>query len=353
MRQRQERGDPAALRELERMSVAELRSMVEELMDGMPKGWSEETEKLNKLIEAALSEWYRRDGEEAFKQLDATLQEERRTQLLSRLTLIAARTDPALAKAWADRLREQLGKEWIRQIASEAARGAGSRSADEYLAVRELFKDTPPELSAYISYPDDFDFKKIVASLPPSYENSGVVVAWSARNPDAAWEMTHKLMTRDGQKAADYVTSIFHGIALVNEEADAAKWLAEKIGEVPEEHRKRVFDLMWSVESLRPERVTAISNALTTPEDQRTFASVLLGPKDQRDYAPIGLNALASDAEREQVILEYARGVSRGMGREGTPHYVNMSKYIDQTMGAVSLPADAQERVRAALYKRE
>ena len=350
---RQTTGDPAAMRELERMSVAELRSLIDESMADLPPGYTEETERLNKLIDAALNEWYRREGEEAFKQVASMPQGKQRTKLLSQLTLIAARTDPTIARAWADRQQEEFGKDWVHLVASEAARGAASRSADEYLAVRELFKDTPPGLSAYIPYPEEFDFKKVVAVLPPSYESSGVVVAWGARDPAAAWEMTRELIAQDGEKASQYVTSIFHGISLVNDDTKAAEWLAEKIGEVPQEHRRNVFDLMWSVEFLGPERVNAVLGALNTQEDKMEFASALMGPNDDRNYAPLALKSLDSDAAREQVMLKYARHVSRGMGREGTPHYVNMSKYVDQTMEAAALPPDARERVHAALYKRE
>ena len=327
--------------------------MIDELMDSMPKGWSEETEKINKVIEAALSEWYRREGEEALRQVDAIPMRDKRTRLLSRLTLVAASTDPKLAWTWAERQREEFGKDSVHLVATEAARGAAGRSADEYLAVRELFKDTPPGLSAHLPYPDDFDFKKVVTSVPPNYESSGVVVAWGARDPEAAWEAIRELTVQYGGKASEYVTSIFHGISLVNDDTVAAKWLAKKIGEVPEEHRRRVFDLMWSVESLQPERVTAVLSALNNQEDKMEFTSALLGPGDERNYSPLALKSLESDAAREQVMLKYARHVSRGMGKEGTPHYTNMGKYINQTMEAASLPADAQERVRAALYKRE
>ncbi|RYG73672.1 hypothetical protein EON80_03085 [bacterium] len=350
---RQETGDPAAMRELERMSVAELRALIDELMANLPKGYTEESGRMNKLIDAALGEWYRREGEEALKQVDSMPKGEQRTKLLSQLTFIAARTDPAIARAWADRQQEELGKDWVHRVASEAARGAASRSADEYQAVRELFKDTPPGLSAYISYPEDFDFKKIVAVLPPGHESSGALVAWGARDPEAAWEMTRDLIAQDGEKGSENVTSIFHGISLVNDDAVAAEWLAEKIGEVPQEYRRRVFDMMWSVEFLGPERVNAVLSALDKQEDKMEFASALMGPDDDRNYAPLALKSLESDAAREQVMLKYARQVSRGMGREGTPHFTNMTNYINQTMEAAVLPTDAQERVRAALYKRE
>ncbi|HEY1120081.1 MAG TPA: hypothetical protein VGE67_00715 [Haloferula sp.] len=353
MSHRQATGDPAALRELERMSVAELRATIDDVIANLPKGYTEESEPMNKLINAALAEWYHREGEEVFKQVDSMPQGKQRTKLLSQLTLIAAQTDPAIAKAWAERQREQLGSNWIRSVAGEAASGAASRSSDEYLAVRELFKDTPPGLSAYIPYPDDFDFKKVVAVLPPDYESSGALVAWGARDPEAAWQTTREMLDQHGEQASQYVTSIFHGISLVNDDTKAAEWLAEKIGEVPQEHRKRVFDLMWSVEFLGPERVNAVLGALNTQEDKMEFTSALLGPNDDRNYAPLALKSLESDAAREQVMLKYARHVSRGMGREGTDHYVSMGNYVDQTMEAASLPADAQERIRAALYKRE
>lgn len=350
---RQATGDPAAMRELERMSVAELRTLIDESMADLPPGYTEETERINRLIDAALGEWYRREGEEAFKQVDAMPKGKQRTKLLSQLTLIAARTDPSVAQAWTERQREEFGRDWVRLVASEAAAGAASRSSDEYLAVRELFKEEPPGLSAYIPYPDDFDFKKVVAALPPSYENSHVMVAWGARDPDAAWEMTRELIAQNGEKASQYFTSIFHGIALVKEEAVAAEWFAETLGEVPEEHHKSVFNSLWSVEFLGPDRVNAVLGALNTQEDKMEFTSALLGPNDDRNYAPLALKSLESDAAREQVMLTYARRVSRGMGREGSDHYVSMGKYVDQTMEAASLPADAQERIRAALYKRE
>ncbi len=342
-------GSPEIVREIERLSTAELRSLVEELVASRPRHYSEDSEALDHLIRAAIKEWYRREGEEALRRADELEEEDTRRMILSLLINAAAYENPELGKQWADRFREEHGKDWYRFVVYEAVRGAVSRSAEDFLKVRELFKDEAVEMSLQGPFAEDFDFRKVIAAMPTGHGVAGMVSRWAMKDPEAAWETAKEVIGEHGERAGNYVGNVFQGIARVKGDDEAAKWLDGSIGEVPQEVRRMAFQSLWGVEMLMPERSTAIMNALSDREDRVLFASMLLNPHNDRGNGLAGLRALDSDATRVEALMATAAKLAPGMGSGVSEHARTVQGYFDRTMEELALPAETRDRVKAAL----
>jgi len=269
--------------------------------------------------------------------------------VLSQLINAAVSENPELGKQWADRFRAENGKDWYRFVVMEAVQGAISRSADDFLQVKELFKGEDVGFAGHDRFAEDFDFGKVVAAAPVGGGAENMMSRWAAEDPDAAWDMAKKMVGEHGERAGSYVGRVFQGISMVKGDGEAAGWLADHIGEVPEEARRSVFQSLRSVEFLSPERAAAVMTALAGRDERVTFASVLLDPHHDSGTGLAGLRALDSEASRVEALMATAKKYAPWMGNGGSEYSIKVHGYFDRTMEEVGLPREVRETVKAAL----
>lgn len=344
-------GFPESRREMERLSISELKSLI--LDCGVNEGkYGEETRAGWSIFNAASEELYRREGEDALKWADG-LEAEDRKLVLTWVLRQAAFENPELAKPWIERFRTEFGAGAITAFAHPAIQGATGRGAEELIQLKESYGDLLDGAGfPQGTYADDFDFHRFVTSgMTSGMEAMEPFQYWSAKDKEAAWEGFKEVLEKDRSIFASYFGSVFTGVAAVEGEAKAAEWMMSKLDEIPADARKSALSSLQQGGTLTSQGVESVMAALPNAADRATFAGSLISPNRVNPLGTIALEKLPVE-ERLQAVVNAATS-NQGWARGDTPEAKKARANLDAVAERAGLSVEQRAQVSAILVPGE
>jgi len=335
-------GGSAMEKQLARMTSAELRDWVTgDWPDAGDPAVSSQTRGF--LLQLIAAELYRRHGEEALRWADG-LEKGRRYAVLQHMVLEAAGADPVMAKPWVDMAMKDFGRISNYQIRAEE--GARSRSAEELARVQEIYSGAMSPSMGGASYAEDFDFRKFVELRLGKGSIGSTVTAWAARDGEAAAaEIIGQ--SQQSKDAAKYTGALFQGVAAVQGDQAAARWIAGKLDGFPADLRDQAVK---SLSDNMPSRsqVEAVLAALPTPQDRQLYAAEVIQPLGDPSSSLAAMRAFDSVDSQTAILVDVASKyqnmvASKAYGSAGT------LKFFQSTMEKLSLPESSRQQVMDSL----
>ena len=335
-----------AQRTMERMDAAELKELLLSLREG---GRDSQGERMmqESLRIAAARELYERDTEGGLKW--AAEMGTKGNELFDLLIRLGAKKEPLYIRTWIERERERRGDDWAKQIASSAWNGGPAHGAETMLEVEKAYEGMlggfgfTPE-----PFAEDFDFARYFKDSKPGQTERTAVVAWAARDPDAALAMIQ------GRENAGYLFgAAFEGISAMKGDAEAATWVAGKLDSLPPELREAGTAWLLKTRGATADRVGILMEALPRGEDRILIAKSALdfsGLNPQSEHT--GASALGFLNPEQQVqALELSVGTYRQWMSRDPAAARNIQAGVERVMELAGLSEDSKARVRAAYAK--
>lgn len=337
-------GDSVLGAQLEKIPSTELREWI--LGDWQASGDpAVDSQTRSFLYQQIAIELFRRHGIEALQWADG-LEKSRRDDVLRSMVTEAARLDPAMAKPWIDLVMKDYGR--IANYQMAALEGARSRSAEDLAEVHELCETmgwSGPVGGA--PYAEDFDFGKFIAWSSGKSFIGPEVTAWAAREPEAA-AAAIIAQSKQSQKAANYTGALFEGVAAVQGDAAAARWIIGKLDEFPAESRDQAVRSLRGNSILSKSQVEAILNALPSPDDRMLYAAEVITPGGDPSSSLAALKAFDTVESQTALLLEMAPRYRYVISRNAHGSAVAL-KFFESTMDQLNLPGSARQQVMDSL----
>jgi hypothetical protein len=120
------------------------------------------------------------------------------------------------------------------------------------------------------AFAEGFDFATFLAktSITP-YTLASAVSYWSASDPEAAFAA----LKDQGKQKPFAFPAMVAGAANLNGYAEAAKWAAAKLDEIPADQRSASAGAMAVIGDAFPAKVQIFMSALSNPDDKMAYAS--------------------------------------------------------------------------------
>jgi hypothetical protein len=335
-------------RELERMNAGELKALMRELAISLKRELpAEEGQAAYSVQQAAAAELWRREGPAALEWAAGIAAGEGKNGILSAILSEVTRDLPEIGKQWIERYRGEFGDEWAREFANCAIAGANGRGVDDVLKVMELFKDDMRGVPLNQgTYAEDFDFHRLVTSLPPGYNLTETVKYWAARDKEAAWEGVREVMTTSGPGGGVYFASLFRGIVTLEGDEKAAAWTMTKLGEIPAGSREKAIRSL-AMYRLPNESASALIQAMPGENDRVYLVSELAQPS--RAAAALGaLQALGLEKLQAQALVLTAARQAEYAARGNAPSRETLG-FFTTTMDQLHFTPESRQMVEAAL----
>lgn len=310
-----------------------------------------ETPEIRMILSAAAAELFRRDGEKALDWANGLEPASGRQTLLNQMIIAAATELPGTAKPWISRYNTEFGESIYHEFAWAAVTGATSRGAEDLLRLKKLYGDglngcpfpTGP-------YPDGFDFRLLVTSLPFDPDLRASLACWTARDRDAAWVGIKEVIERDGNLSADYFGSLFTGIAATEGDGKAARWMASKLDELPPYLRERAISSILTSELRENASYESVMAELPVESDRITLAASLVSPGGNSRAAVGALRLLDAESAQADALARAAVGFSRMIADTGNPESGKVLEYFDGIMDDLNLSPVSRKKITTSLH---
>jgi hypothetical protein len=340
----QTQGDSVLGAQLEKIPSTELREWI--LSDWPDTGnVAVDAQTRSFLHQQIAIELFRRHGIEALHWADA-LEKSRRDDVMRSMVTEAARSDPAMAKPWVDQVMKDYGRFANYQMA--ALEGARSRSAEDLAKVQELYENmgwSGPMGGA--PYAEDFDFRKFITLSAGKGFIGPEVTAWAARDAEsAAAEIISQ--SKQSEKSARYTGALFEGVAAVQGDVSAARWIVGKLDEFPDEVRDQAVKSLRGNSMLSKSQVKAILDELPSPNDRMLYAAEVISPFGDSSSSLAALNAFDTVESQTALLLEMAPRYRYVISRKAHGS-ADALKFFESTMDKLNLPESARQQVMASL----
>jgi hypothetical protein len=339
-------------RELERMDVGELKSLLLETaaslkLDTPP----EDKQAASSVLYAAAAEVYRREGIHALDWAAEIPKENGRGTVLSAVLSPVTRDLPETGKEWVEKYRAELGDEWARGFSHQAIVGANGRGAEDMLKVVELFKNDLRGISlTQGTYAEDFDFHRLITGQPAGFDFSEAVTYWAARDKEAAWGAVDEVIKSGGIRGTTYFGSLFRGIVTLEGDEKAAAWTAGKLAEIPAESREKAIRSLVMYR-LPGETVSKLVRAMPDENDRVSFVAEI-SQSYRGESAMEALRALDSENLQTRALVRSA-GKYAGYAAHGNPPSKETREFFNTTMEKLNFTPAARQRVEAAFVPPE
>ncbi|QJE94403.1 hypothetical protein [Luteolibacter luteus] len=339
-RQRQDSGDPELQREMERMSDVELRDLMAEFA-GQLKEAGDDRIAMNRAIEMAAKELYRREGEDGIRWAFA-LGEGRRVVLFNMISA-AAFDDPGMALPWLDGYEKEFGKGMVSTIANEAVRGATSRGAEALLKLRQLYGERLRGASFPGGrFPEDFDFKLFAKGMKGDYRSHAAMQYWAAKDKDAAWASIRESAAEGVDNPHD-MGVLFSGVALMEGDRKAAEWIIPKLDEIPEDKRMQAVRGLRGQGQLTPEGARVLLPLLRNDEERVALVATCVFPMSNSGLEM--LKCLPDEGSRANALLEVARSYSFQSVNVPPLQREKITGFFQSAMEELKLPEEARSQI--------
>ncbi|MBN8457755.1 MAG: hypothetical protein J0M04_07950 [Verrucomicrobia bacterium] len=299
------------MREIERMSVAELKeSALALLSEGGPEYAAPEAYIREKIIRVLLEELFLREGIRSLQWADALEYPGARAKALEDLVGHLAETDPATSREWMDRMRIELGENAYRRWLARACRGAAGRSAADLVDLTRLFgRDCYHLLTTSGPFADDFDFKTFWSGCLENgvalHQIEPATAMFASQDRDAAISTIGRLRA-DGSGTLSHSGSmdeLMKGVLLSHGRKDATAWLIGKLDQLGETARVEAVQALYQREDLDDlAALESVCRVLPTAGDR--VALIARATEHGAGNAADALRLLASDSERADALTE-------------------------------------------------
>lgn len=327
---RTQEGDPNILRELERMEDSELKDYMNGLLSGMLGDDESQRMALSLILKRAAAELYRRDPDAAMAWARAGDPPMSRRLAMFQVLGAAMRDNPVASLGWFDEFSKEYGRQTVALLSINAVLGATERGADEVVKLHELYKGKLASVSfPFGPLPEGFDYHRLVSGAGELMDVSPSVRHWAAKDKEAAWKGVKETMDAGKPSSGGRFGALFYGVAVVEGEEAAAKWMARKLGEVPAAKRDQAINSLVS-QDMSQSQLQEVMKALPSEADrealvERTFHSIpgeLLAP---------ALMELGSEEARKRLLLSSVSDLAKSSDRNyRTVELERFSKVMDE-----------------------
>jgi hypothetical protein len=293
---------------------------------------------------------FRREGAQALAWAAALAADTEREPILAELVCLAGRESPELAMPWYEHFRGSLGRGWADRFASEAIIGATGRGAEDLIRLWEMFKGEFVGVGfPQGSFAEGFDFHRLLTALPQASGNFRVVSYWAGLDRDAAWAGVKELIDSQGV-GAGYFGSLVLGVAAVQGNREAAKWIGAKLADVPAGLRERAIQSFAQYPEMRQaENIKLIFEELPTESDRLTLAKRMISPYSSAAELEVAMDAVGSQAARVAAVVAVAATYQRAL-KDPTARFVyDIRDFFNSTMDQFQFSAEERAQVNAAL----
>lgn len=351
------KGGLANIRQVERMSRNEIQRYLEEMEkdpDGSHYDDSPEGMKRRDAMLAATSELVRREGVAALEWAAGKWPKDFQSPSPFFITtsgymvLALNEQSPEEAKAWFIRLTDYDGGNLTLGLAGNQALAESVESLDNLKRIhgdKVLHQAFPWSRSR-----PDLDYPRLLREYPSVAQQSGIMVAASAKNPDEAWEATHAIV--DFELQTKIIQDFISGLRRrMKGDEEAFSWLASKVHTLPVATRTAVIgDLVQQFEKddvLSPLLMGALQN-----DDERIIAASLhISPGKITKESVKLLGLLESpDLQASAILMSIDDPQQRRL--PSVFEEVDDSDFYRQLSEYMNLPEGHRSRIMAHLRER-
>lgn len=345
-------GGPEITGQIERMSSSAIRDFMTELVAVQQQNAANQQTDIREVLQAAAKELFHREGEQAVQWANSLDPPALRLVVLTRLIAAAAYESPEVAKPWIARSNEEFGKGWgAPEFPFALIRGATGRGAEDLIRLRELYGEELARLHQFPNGPfaDGFDFQLLITKLPFESGLQRAVEYWVAKDKEAAWSTVQEKIRTDGNLAAHYFGSVFTGIAAVEGDRNAAKWVASKLDDIPPELRDRAVSSLLTGQLTQNSAHAAIMAEFPRESDRVALAASLVSISGNKEAAIGALQTLGSESLQVQALVSSAKAYSRAASDTGSGYSKQILEHFSTTMDRLHLSPASREAVNAVL----
>lgn len=333
---------------MERLSVEEIRSLMEALLMASVA----EPENLvihHTAIRAAARELYRREGTAALE-WGRALAEQGNAFLFEKLVMAAVEDSPELAKPWVDLYQKKHGLFGGNPFREVAFRAAGKKGVDAVLEARKALGDGAGDPLVYGPLPDDFDFNRLLTEVRDTTGLAAPLKLWAGKDPDAAWQALKEMDSGDPESAARYLHSLFDGMSQTVGEDAAVKWMAARLGELPGDLREKALFSLMNTHDLRYQVVNGVMDGLPNDADRVALVMGTITPFNGDGPLDI-LRHLGNSSLQTDALVGAAKSFSRFANDSQQPDSKRVYDYFTKITADLNLPPEERARVMETLGK--
>lgn len=341
-----ELGNLETRRELERMEDRELKGFLQQVLAGIATAEESRRRLLYSNLRKAAAELYRRNPDGAMAWARAIEDPLRRRDAVSFVLGAGMREDPIVSKQWYDDFVKEFGAERAAsQFTAVAHLGATSRGADELVKFLKLYNgQIGGVVFPFGPLPEGFDFPRLVAGGGELIDVSSAVQYWAAKDKEAAWKGVKETMDANFPSSGGRFGPLFIGVAAVEGDEAAAKWMVGKLAEVPGGKRTEAIQSLASHDMSKTQLVE-VMKALPSEGDREILAN------NSFTWLPDGLvvttlMGLGSEEAQLKILLKQANGFAeRGDQSDRQVQQRRLTKVMDE----IGMSESSRAEVRKAM----
>lgn len=321
---------------------------IREMMTGLLAARQDGPLEAGLILVNAAEELFHRDGEKALEWADTLDPASGRHIILEQIIVAAVTTSPELAKHWIDRFEKEFGgADPFSPFPSAARTGATRRGAADLLQLREIMGHNT--VAPMGPLPADFDFHLLFSQATNLSSLGATMEYWTAKDRESAWAGVREIMTKDADKGVDFFGSAFTGIAAVEGERNAARWISGKLDELPPELRERAVSSLLTNELTQNAGYETLMAEFPHDADRVVLAASIVNPFANPIAGTNVLRSLGSESLQVEALVRSAKTFSRVASDPTEPSSGGIHSYFHKTMDQLNLSPSSREKITAVL----
>ncbi|GAA5116270.1 hypothetical protein JIN84_19280 [Luteolibacter yonseiensis] len=336
-------GDPGIRNEIGRMDSSTIREMMTGVLAAQQDGPME----VRLILDAAAKELFHREGEKALEWADSLDPASGRRAILEHVVVAAVSASPEMGKQWIDRYEKEFGKDRFSPFPSAAATGATRRGAADLLQLRIIMGTGSTAPMGPI--PNDFDFHLLITESPNLASLGQAMEYWTAKDRENAWAAVREIMVKDANKGVNFFGSAFTGIASIEGERQAARWISGKLDELPPDLRERAVSSLLTNELTQNATYETLMAEFPHDADRVALAASIVNPFANPTAGSNVLKSLGSESLQVQALVRSAKTFSRVASDPDDPSARDIHTYFGKTMDQLDLGPASREKVDTVL----
>ncbi len=331
--------------EIGRMDSAAIRDLMTRLVTQ-----NEALVDIRDVLTVAASELFHREGVKSLEWADGLASTNGRADVLEQLIGAAASEDPKFAQPWIVRFQAEFGNGMYNSFFRAAISGATARGAEDLIRLHEIYGDELRGLRfPNVNLPNGFDFHRLLTGLPDSMQLDHAVEYWAAKDRDAAWAGMMEITGRNQLAGANYLGSVFSGIAAVEGDQKAVRWIVGKLDEIPPDFRDRAISTLLTNQLVGNVGYEMVMPELPRDSDRVALAASIASPFGNPLAAVEALRFLGSASLQADALVASAKVYGRAASDTQRPDLQKIHDYFSDTMDELGLSAANREKVNATL----
>jgi hypothetical protein len=301
-------------------------------------------------LTVAAGELFHREGMKSLEWAYGLASTNGRADVLEQVIGAAASEAPKFAQPWILRFQAEFGKGVSNSFFHAAINGATARGAEDLIRLREIYGDELRGLRfPNENLPNGFDFHRLLTGVPDSMQLDHAVEYWAAKDRDAAWAGMMEITGRNQLAGANYLGSIFSGIAAVEGDKNAARWIVGKLDEIPPDFRDRAISSLLTNQLVGNAGYKTVMSELPRDSDRVALAASIASPFGNPVAAVGALRFLGSESLQADALVASTKVYGRMASGTQGPDSQKVRDYFSNTMDQLGLSAANRERINANL----